>query len=74
MKKCWIRRINILETVAKSVYEKLCFEERLENLAIAPDQDVLKLLNLVPEDARLQYLFRIFKKYRENQTSDSLSI
>ncbi len=64
MKKCWTRRINILETDVKSIYGKLYFEEWLENLAIAPGQDVLTILNLVPEKARLQYLFRIFKKYR----------
>lgn len=74
MKKCWTRRINILETDVKSIYGKLYFEEWLENLAIAPGQDVLTILNLVPEKARLQYLFRIFKKYRENQASNSIRL
>jgi len=69
MKKCWDKRLCELEKSAKSIYGELHFEEWFEKHAADPNQNYWDLLNIVPEEMRLQCLFRIFKKVRESQSS-----
>jgi len=70
MKKCIITRISDLEKSAKSIYGEQYFEEWLEKHATDPNQDCWALLEIVPEEMRLQCLFRIFKKMRECNSTD----
>ena len=73
MKACIISRIQSLEKSAKCLNADFLFEEWFCEHSSEGGADYWGLLEIVPDELRLQCLFRIFKENRENQASAPLS-